>query len=142
VEGLRFKLIDGSDGPKMLPLATGDVTRVYYPQILFERTSIMAITEGEPDAWVLWQCGIPAVGIVGSNNFKKHHPRLFAGFSDVLVFGDNDDAGRKFAKQVVADIPTARAVIVGTEGSDVNDFYIANGGEDGGAEAVRDAAGL
>ncbi|MEW1959800.1 toprim domain-containing protein [Kineococcus sp. NPDC059986] len=140
-ESLRFKLMEG-EGPKMLPLRTGDVTRIYWPHNLFEKTEVMAITEGEPDAWVAWQCGIPAVGVVGVNNWKKHHPRLFAGFSDVLVFGDNDEAGRKFAKTVVSDIPTARAVIVPAEGQDLNDYYLAQGGFNGGTEAVRDLGGL
>jgi len=142
VEGIRFKRIRSGDGPKVLPLATGDTTRLYMPRILFERTAVMAITEGEPDAWVLNQVGIPAVGVPGVNNWKSHHPRMFAGFSEVLVFGDNDEAGRKFASALTKDIPTARAVIVGSEGDDVNDYYLAHGGLNGGAEALREAAGL
>lgn len=114
-----------------------------------DRTGVLAITEGEFDALILdHYCGIPAVGMPGSETYTKHPEwrEIIRGYREVLIFKDNDEEitrpngtkfrpGDVFAKQLAADIDTAR--IIRLPSKDVNATYLAFG-----AEGIREAAGL
>lgn len=75
---------------------------------------------------ILEQCGISAVGAPGAETWKRHHARLFAGFSKVYIFGDPDKAGQSFNKKVYDSLSNGTIVPM-PNGLDVNDFYIVNG---------------
>lgn len=136
VWGLRFRDIQMEDGPKYLGLP-GIPTRLYNVRSLHLRDlSVMCVTEGEIDAISLAASGFPgSIGVCGADNWKRHHPRLFAGFHRVYVFGDGDEAGRKFSRRVASTLPQAVEVPL-PDGQDVNSILVA-----GGPEAVKELVG-
>lgn len=65
-----------------------------------DRTAVLV--EGEVDALVLLQAGIPALSILGSTNWseKKRDLLLSLGSRSVIILMDGDSAGRKAAKEI------------------------------------------
>lgn len=123
---LRFRALPPDEtGPKYLGLPDAQ-TRLFNIRAVHADSEFICITEGEFDAIILNQCGIPAVGVTGADSWKKHHPRIFAGFRNVYVLGDGDSAGQKFAKTVTTSLTNATAVPLPT-GEDVNSLYLATG---------------
>ncbi len=110
-------------------------TRLFNLRALHEARDTIHITEGEIDAITLEQCGLHAVGVPGVKNWKKHHPRMFAGFSHVWVWADGDDAGHGFARKICGDISSASTLSM-EAGLDANSLYVKEG-QDGIEEAVR-----
>ena len=140
VVSLRFRCLEHHDCKvldhgKYLGLPNAS-TRVFNGRALHTAGSFIAIAEGELDAIALNESGIPAVAIVGANNWKAHYSRLFAGFSKVYVCGDGDKAGRDFNQRVSAAVPTAIIVNMG-QGEDISDIFQTEG-----AEGVRAIVGI
>lgn len=123
VYGLRFRSLLG-DGPKYLGLS-GMQTRLFNVRDIADSGDTICITEGEFDTIILKECGLYSVGVPGADTWKRHHPRLFAGFRRVLVLGDSDPAGKKFAKTVTSSLPNATSIQL--LANDVNDQYLLNG---------------
>lgn len=89
--------------------------------------NVIAVTEGELDALIMQhRVGIPAVGIPGATQWQRHWSRLFEDHGLVLVFGDGDDAGRKFAREVASKVSDAEIVRM-PDGMDVTDLFLAEG---------------
>lgn len=105
----------------------GQETRLFNVRAVHEAGDTISITEGEIDAITLEQCGYHAVGVTGANAWKRHHPRMFAGFRRIFVFGDGDKAGKQFTKEVSVSLPVS-TVITMDAGEDVNSVYV-NGGK-------------
>jgi len=87
-------------------------------------TEEIVIAEGEPDALILDQAGIPAVGIPGAGTFKEEWAKHFDHIDTIFVALDPDRAGRKGFQRISRmlgrdvfriDLPT---------GKDVNDFFL------------------
>lgn len=93
---------------------------------------IIGITEGELDAVVATEAGIPSVAIPGVKAWRSHYVYLLEGFATVLVFGDSDDAGQKFTARLVDEVPNSRAVHL-PAGHDVSSYVVEHG-----AEALRE----
>lgn len=132
---IRFRCMDPHDHkdsevrcPKYLGL-DGVETRIYNAKALVAPTDYIMITEGELDAATLTVCGWPAIGLPGANSWKKHYPRLLAGFSRVVLVADGDDAGHKLASTFRRAIPSSGRVILCGQGLDVNEIYIREGRE-------------
>lgn len=85
----------------------GDTTHLYNVQALHDATVEIGIAEGELDALVATNAGLPTVGCVGASNWKGFYYRLFDDFQHVYVLGDGDAAGRKWAASLVPNIPGA-----------------------------------
>lgn len=139
VYSLRFRCIEEHDCkerncPKYLGFGDAQ-TRLFNIQDIHDAVDEICVTEGELDCVVLSQCGFYAVGVPGSDNWKKHHPRMLTGFERVFVLGDGDKAGAGFAKRVVASLSNAVNVQL-PQGMDVNDYYLAKG-EDGIRELIH-----
>lgn len=112
-------------------------TNIYNVNAFFEDSPILAICEGEFDAMVLDSLvGIPAVGVPGVQNWKKHYERCFTDYERVLVFADGDDPGRDFAKHI-SSLIDGTTIISMPHGTDVNSVYLSEG-----AEGLRKRAGL
>jgi len=105
---------------------SGAPTRLFNIRDIHSASDTICITEGELDAVILSQCGLKAIGVSGANSWKRHHPRMMAGFEKVYIFGDGDKAGTEFAKQVNASLDNGVRVAL-PENMDVNDFYLKNG---------------
>jgi DNA primase len=124
VYGLRFRSLR-ADGPKYLGLS-GAPTRLFNIRDIHTATDTICVTEGELDAVILSQCGLKATGVSGANSWKRHHPRMMAGFEKVYIFGDGDKAGSDFAKQVMASLDNGIRVRL-PENLDVNEYFLKHG---------------
>jgi DNA primase len=131
VVNLRFRCIRGHDCgeascPKYLG-SSGVPSRLYGARCLLSAGSRICITEGELDALTLHQLGYPAVGVPGATSWKRHWRRLFEDFSKVYVICDGDAAGWGFRTHILAEIPTAQAVML-PDHQDTNSMYVKEGG--------------
>lgn len=89
----------------------------------------IAVTEGELDALVLQQIGIPAIGIPGAQNWKDHWLNIFDDFSRVYVFADADAAGEAMFKKLHARMPTLAIHAKLPKGEDVNSTLVKYGAD-------------
>jgi DNA primase len=127
VVDLRFRSMDLSE-PKYMGL-TGATTHLYNVGAFFKATSYISICEGEIDTITLdMACGIPAVGVPGVNNWKKHYTRLLQDFDKVFLFADGDSAGTDFAKHLAKELGNLVTVQM-PDGDDVNSMYLKHGVE-------------
>lgn len=143
VQSIRFRcLLDHDchdvDCPKYLGV-DGVPTKLHNLRAVAEATDRIVIQEGEMDDIIWNQCGVPAVGVPGVHNWKPHYARIFEGFPEVIVVGDNDASGegQKFVNKLVKQMRNARGVIVGALAEDVTDFYTREG-----RDALLGALGL
>lgn len=115
----------------------GRQSNIYNVLAFFRDSPHIALCEGEFDALVLDSLvGIPAVGIPGATNWKKHFERCFTDYERVFIFADGDEAGRDFAKHV-SSLIDGTTIVAMPSGQDVNSVYLSEG-----AEGLRKRAGL
>lgn len=131
VVDIRYRCIDTHDcrelgHPKYLG-RPGAGLRIYgVLQGLFDSRDYLCVTEGELDALILWQCGLPAVGLPGASSWKPHYARVLEDYSRVFLFADGDEAGKKLAR-VVAENVIGCVPITMPPGMDVNDVLLTYG---------------
>lgn len=127
VVDVRFRSLDLSE-PKYMGMA-GASTHLYNVGALFRAASYICICEGEIDTITLdFVCDIPAVGVPGVNNWKKHYTRLLADFDKVFLFADGDNAGSDFGKSLSRELGNL-VVVQMPEGEDVNSMYRLHGAD-------------
>jgi DNA primase len=127
VVDIRFRSMDLSE-PKYMGMS-GATTHLYNVGAFFRATTFICICEGEIDTITLDSvCGIPAVGVPGVNNWKKHYTRLLQDFDQVFLFADGDNAGTDFGKSLSRELGNL-VVVQMPEGEDVNSMYRSNGVE-------------
>ena len=105
--------------------APASPTRMYNVRAIEEASDTIHVTEGELDAIILNQCGLPAVAIPGANNWKWHYGRMLAGFNRVYIWGDPDAAGSEFVTTVTNAVRASAAVKL--EHGDVSETYLTGG---------------
>lgn len=136
VVGMRFRCLAHEDCkkhgcPKYLGIA-GDETHLYNVADL-QSAGEIAVTEGELDALILSsRCDLPAVGVPGAQAWASYYRRLLDGYDRVWVFGDGDDAGRAFAREVAGDLVNG-VVVPMPRGQDVTSLFV-----EGGSQAIND----
>lgn len=121
---IRFRAMNGEE-PKYLGLP-GAKTHLYNVPAVFKADNIIGLCEGEIDTITLNRCGIPAVGVPGVNNWKKHYTRILQDFDVVYVFADGDQPGSDFAKHLSKELPFI-SVIQMPDGEDVNSMFVKEG---------------
>lgn len=119
VMAIKFRRM-GEGTPKYLN-TTGSTVPPYNVGAVETAVDTIVITEGEIEVITLGALGIPAIGIAGANAWKPHYARLVEGIPNVVVFGDPDDAGRKFNEDIQKSV--RRAVPAFME-KDINDTYV------------------
>lgn len=93
-----------------------------------DKTKPVVITEGQPDAMVVWQSGYKNVVSVpnGSNNFKwiDHCWEWLQEIQEFIVFADNDAPGLEMANKIKQKLRNVK-IIHDTEYKDANEvlFY-------------------
>lgn len=102
----------------------------------------VAICEGEIDAMTLHQVGIPALSVnagAGNHQWIENDWERLERFSDILLFFDADEAGKKGATEVAHRLGNERCRMVTLPAKDANDYL--QQGADGSDfwEAVRSA---
>jgi replicative DNA helicase len=110
---------------------------LFHVEALFSASDTCVITEGEFDTIILSQIGIPSVGISGTTGWKPHYRRIFEDFDRLIVFRDNDDAGKVLARNIKKDFPYT--VVVPMPVDDVNSTYLS---PEYGEDYLREAANL
>lgn len=130
VIGMKFRAIRSEDEHTKYLNIKGVETELFNTPEMLTNTEIIAICEGELDVVAASSHGIPAVGVPGVSSWKPHYWPLFAGYKTVYIFGDGDNAGRSFSKNIY-DILVERSIHVKVvdmeEGHDVNSFIQAYG---------------
>lgn len=113
------------DGP------SGQVLRLFNLRALRSAGEFVCVVEGEFDAIVLSQCGLPAIGVPGAQQFSgkghNYRNRLLDGI-DVILCPDNDKAGQDLVK-AMSDIRnlTVRSF---APSKDATEFYLDNDQDD------------
>jgi hypothetical protein len=125
--GIKFRDIAGTDAVKY-DQPSGQAARLFNLNALNTKGDSIALTEGELDTVALSTLGIPSIGIPGASSWKRHHWRLFEGFSKVFFFGDQDDAGRQLLKALMATSLPILPCIPPSGANDVNDALVAGHG--------------
>lgn len=106
---------------------SGETARVFNVRAIHEADDTLHVTEGELDAVVLNQIGLPAVGIPGADGFRGHHRRMMAGFSRIYVWGDPDEAGAKLTNTVLKRMKQSKPIQL--RDGDVTETYLERGAE-------------
>ena len=121
---IRFRDLTGGSPAKYLQMA--DSNNVPYNMAaLVSGQRTINVCEGEFDALTLSQMGFAAIGITGANGWKPHYRRLLDPFERVVVWGDNDDAGRSFNSTVKASVRQAQPAYLE---QDINESYVEDAG--------------
>jgi DNA primase len=115
--------------PKYLPIE-GMERNLFNVLDLKKDSPFICVTEGELDALALSLAGLPAVGVPGVKNWKKHFSRCLEDFEVIYAIGDSDDAGTKF-NSFLARETRARPIRM-PPGEDCNSLFVK-----GGADALR-----
>lgn len=133
VVDMRFRCLARHDcrdaGHGKYATLPGHPSRLYnLPTLARHDVHVLHVTEGELDCLALQAAGLAAVAAPGAASWKTRHTVLCSGYATVWVWGDGDPAGRRFAQQLAAEIPNARAVPV-PAGMDANSILQQQGAE-------------
>ncbi len=88
----------------------GEHARMFNVRAIKNAGDEIHLTEGELDAVVLGQAGFDAVAMPGSTQWRRHHGRMLAGFNRIYIWADPDEAGAKFAADVLQSCRNAAIV--------------------------------
>lgn len=141
VVSIRFRAIPDEDGiedpPKYLSLP-GEVSRIYNTLDLQRPEPYVCVCEGEIDTISAHMAGLPAIGVPGSQNWKRVFRLALRWYQHVFVLADADDkgAGMEFADTIAKQVKNVSIVSM-PEGHDVNSFIRAAG-----TQALRERIGL
>ena len=131
--GFKFRRLD--DGKPKYGSPTGQKAHLYNVSDITLLSRHIVVCEGELDAVVTsGVLGIPAVGVPGVQAWKPHFHKLFNGYDNIIVVGDNDikedgtNPGAEFAKRVANEVMNSTIVTL-PPGMDINDYYLAHGAD-------------
>ena len=100
---------------------TGDGNRIYNSGIYFDAGEILGIAEGEMDAIAATEhLGVPCIGVPGVEAWKDHWKSIPKDFTTVFIFGDGDEAGRKYALEMADMVGWRGRIVQCPEGEDVS----------------------
>ena len=102
----------------------------------------VAICEGEIDAMTLHQCGVPALSVnagAGNHQWMENDWDRLDRFSEILIFFDNDDAGKAGAQEIVRRLGLERCKLVTLPAKDANDYLLQGADASDFWEATRNA---
>jgi DNA primase len=121
LRGVRFRRLDDGQ-PKYLHVKA---QRGHLFNVGSVKHKRVYLTEGEFDAIILEQLGLPAVGVPGAESFKEEWKWLFVG-NEVRIIFDGDDAGRQSAGQLnrlLRKVADETMVVKLPDGEDVSSLY-------------------
>ena len=130
--GFKFRRL--GDGKPKYGAPIGQKSHLYNVSAVVADSPRIVVTEGEFDAIIVNELGIPAVGVPGVAAWKPFYEKLFHGFDVVYVVGDNDikedgtNPGAEFSRRVASEITNSQIVTL-PAGMDVTDYYLANGSD-------------
>jgi DNA primase len=88
--------------------------------------SAVWLTEGEFDALILWQLGLPAIGVPSATGFQKPWAHLFTHTDEVTIVFDGDAAGEEGAKRTASFLASVTHVKIARlpRDHDVNSLFL------------------
>ena len=126
---IRFRAVTPDVTPKYLS-RSGAEQHIYNVSAFQEDSDFIAVCEGEIDTIITHSmCGVPAVGMPGSQAWKDWQARAFHDYRKVFVLTDGDNAGKEMGKKIMQAIDVA-VVVSMPDGMDVNEVFL-NEGADG-----------
>lgn len=108
----------------MIPVGQKDY--LYGVRTYHDARDTVCVTEGELDALILHNMGIPALGISGSGKWEQHWGKILDDFARVVILSDGDESGRKLVNSIKRAIPWATNVRM-PNGEDVGSMYVKEG---------------
>lgn len=128
---VRFRCIEQHDHRSFhhgkYNTVTGDPVRMFNVKTIHRAVDVIHICEGELDAIILNANGFPAVALPGAQSWKARHRKMLAGFSDLYVWGDPDEAGAELVGKICRSLGNATALVL--RDGDVTDTYLQGGKE-------------
>lgn len=76
-------------------------SRVVFGLDVARKERSVTLCEGELNVIALWQMGIPAVGVAGSDFSERQCSLIVSAFDEVIVYFDGDEAGDKGTERVM-----------------------------------------
>lgn len=121
------------DGKKDTWVSPDPVMSLFGKDVCDPETGLqrLLICEGEMDCLSCWQVGIPAVSIpMGASNMNwiTEDYQYLSHFDEIVLLFDNDEPGKKGAKEAAARLGTERCLIVTLPLKDANDMLRAGRG--------------
>ena len=122
-----------ADGKKDTWVSAEPVISIFGKDVCDPETGLqrLVICEGEWDAMACWQAGIPAVSIpMGASNMNwiTEDYQYLSHFDEIVLLFDNDEPGKKGAKEASARLGTERCLTVRLPLKDANDMLRAGRG--------------
>lgn len=113
----------------------GNVTALFGKDVcsIEKKIDRLVICEGEFDAMSCFELGIPAVSIpMGCSNMDwiTNDYQYLSYFDEIVVMFDNDDAGKKAAKDVIARLGAERCMNVTLPLKDANEMLVKGRGDE------------
>lgn len=123
------------DGKKDTWVNTDPVVALFGKDVCDPDTGLqrLIITEGEWDALSCYEMNLPAVSIpMGCSNMQwiTEDYQYLSHFDEIVLLFDNDQAGKKAAKEAAARLGTERCLIVHLPLKDANDMLRAGRGKE------------
>lgn len=118
------------DAPTKYVTLKGHKAYLYNSDTVWEKKNELAITEGEFDAIMLQQLGIPAVGVPGASSWQDNWDTYVepAMVSRLYVCMDNDDVGKKSASKLAARFNgRAKVIELPILNGDINEWILKGG---------------
>lgn len=106
------------------------------------RARAVVITEGEIDAMTLHQAGVPALSVnagAGNHQWIENDWDRLERFSDIVVCFDNDEPGRKGAREVVQRLGVERCRVATLGAKDANQWLLDGASDQDFLIAIADA---
>lgn len=106
LDTVRFKNTDKQGKVKMMSLIGHQPTAPYLHgqgavELAIQHALPLVVCEGEVDALSLLAVDVPAIAAPGSNAWNDAWGALLPAQHPIVIVGDKDDAGEKFARQVI-----------------------------------------
>lgn len=131
---VKFRALD--ERKQKYDQPSGQVQHLFNVRACLSDGKQIVVTEGEVDAMTLQaECGIPAVGIPGVNNWKPHYRRLLDGFEDQVILTDNDvkddgsNPGRDLGLKLRDELGGQSRIVTLPPGEDVNSYFQQHGAD-------------
>ena len=122
-----------ADGKKDTWVSAEPVISIFGKDVCDPENNIsrLIITEGEWDAMACWQLGLPAISIpmgVSNTNWITEDYQYLSHFDEIVLLFDNDEPGKKGAREAAARLGSERCLIVTLPLKDANDMLRAGRG--------------
>ena len=129
----KFRKAEKYDGNGMKSWREEGGKAVLWGMDLCDPSNPLVIVEGEPDALALDECGIENVVSVPSGSqdltWIEECWEWLEKFNQIIIWGDNDEAGKKMVREVITRLGEWRCYVVDSEYKDANISLVKDGPE-------------